>query len=66
MIPATYLDGYDRAKRLTDPELAAEHHAAVLDVYRSKVHGVPTLEALERMAATIRFCLNDHYDEGEP
>jgi hypothetical protein len=50
-------------KRLTDAELAAEVHSAVLDIYRSKVHGTPTTEALDRMAAMLRFAVNDHYDQ---
>lgn len=53
----------DHPKRLTDAELAAEVHSATLDVYRSKVHGIPTLAALERMADLLRFAANPHHDE---
>jgi hypothetical protein len=54
-------------KRLTDAELAAEHHATVLEVYRAKIHGRGhdwDLN-LRRVAVIHRFATHPHYDEPE-
>ena len=50
-------------KRLTDAELAAEHHAAVLGVYRAKVHHEDVDRALDWMRTTLRFATRPHYFE---
>jgi hypothetical protein len=51
-------------KRLSDAELAAEKHAAVLGVYRAKVHEARGLEgALDWLLVVTRFAHAPHFDE---
>jgi hypothetical protein len=54
-------------RRLTDAELAAEHHAAVLAVYRARVHhdDADWPKRLGEMQAMYRFATHPHYDEVE-
>lgn len=58
---------YGRAGRLTDAELAAEHHAAVLAVYRARVHhdDADWEKRLGQMQAMYRFATHPHYDDPE-
>ena len=56
---------YDSAKRLTDAELAAEHQAAVLAVYRARVHhdDADWAKRLGQMQAMYRFATHPSYNE---
>ncbi|MGN6406180.1 hypothetical protein [Sinomonas sp.] len=58
--------GFGTAKRLTDPELAAELHKAIGEVYRAKVHDKTSSVLLDRMQTILRFATHPHYDEEAP
>jgi len=74
--PASHVDGYAQAKRLTDAELAAEYQFSRLDsrVRMARQHNCPDSKTLfdhyerglEQEWTLERFATLPHYDEDQP
>jgi hypothetical protein len=63
--PESHVDGYAAEKRLTDAELAAEHHRAKWTglMHEHKWHSILSDKHRAMIATVERFATLPHYDE---